>query len=150
LFGERPGFNSDSWWPASVIAIDLPRFPGACWEHVLVGDSNNGGHTRTALERWKRNGATAFPEVWDASQIGHAVEQVLASAARQYGLGANELWPGKHDQLVDVEGRRVLVRVWLREDGDLYVATTHPLRGDGVVFVDSGRIVSRPLHPDEG
>lgn len=98
-----------------------------------------------------REGVSAYPPGWGPDQIGRATAQALQDAAAREGVGsAAGLSTHKgHEALVSVDGRRVVVRVHLGYDGDKVIATSHPVRGDGVVQVINGRLVSRPLRADE-
>jgi len=148
---NEPHPDDHNWWPRGIDPKDLPRFPGRRWDHVLVGDSYGGGHTLKALIHWMREGATAFPPHWGPDEIGEATAQALRKVAARENLALPRLlgtssW---HEALVDVSGRRLVVRVRLDWDVDKIVTTTHPLRGDGVRQVVNGVITERPLRPDE-
>jgi len=80
--------------------------------------------------------------------------QVLRKHAGDLGIRPDDLSIGDYEGIASVEGRRVLTNVWIRHDwsqgfGKTAIGTIHPVRGDEVREVKNGRLVLRPLHPDE-
>jgi len=139
---EVPDYRATTWWPSSVgDQNDLPPFPGYKWQHIEQHLVPNVG-----------NNKTSFPAPWSYSQIGLATALLLRRIATQYGIPAVELWPGPFEGLVQVASRRAFLRVWLQIDIDnitTIIGTVHPLRGDDVYHRLGGKLVARPLNPDE-
>ena len=105
------------------------------WHHILFGDVNGGGHLFGANVESK----TEFPFDWHLSRIERAIEGVQRNhIARHGGMRVGQL-EGFVDGLV--------LRLVLEEceNGDLYLVTAYPLRGQGVHQNRGGKKVSRPL-----
>lgn len=113
---------------------------------MLLGDPYGGGHLRSAVEHWRREGATAFPAAWTAHEIAQAVLELLTTEMVRL--------PDEHTGIVSINGRRIQLRVVLRADWEsgarrMLVRTVHPIRGAGVVQVVHGQLRFRPIPASE-
>jgi len=140
---DRPDYNSTNWWPKSVgDPKDLPPFPGERWTHVEQR------HLYENVKARMKEGDTAFPPGWGASQIGQAGAQILRNLDNRQ---TEYLYEG----LTSIDTERVVIRVWLEHDwlptGEKVsiIGTIHAIRGDNVQIVENGRLKPRALRPDE-